>query len=156
MKKKQRIAINLHIVNLVNYKEIENGFYEKIAEQTLKYVHYPLDFAEITLVLCDNDFICNLNNKYRALNRPTDVLSFPMNEDGVINDPLLGDIVISIDMVKKNCLESQLTYNEEVIYLFTHGLLHLLGYDHECSKDIEDEMYNIQDQIMKYLHNFMS
>jgi len=117
MKKKQRIAINLHIVNLVNYKEIENGFYEKIAEQTLKYVHYPLDFAEITLVLCDNDFICNLNNKYRALNRPTDVLSFPMNEDGVINDPLLGDIVISIDMVKKNCLESQLTYNEE-LYIF--------------------------------------
>ena len=54
MKKKQRIVINLHIVNLVNYKEIENSLYEKVAEQTLKYVHYPLDSAEITLVLCDN------------------------------------------------------------------------------------------------------
>lgn len=156
MRKKQKMVINLHIINLANYKEINDTLYKKIAEETLRYIKYSLNFAEITLVLCENDFIKELNNKYRGINRPTDVLSFPMNDNKIITEPLLGDIVISVEMAKENCLESGLTLCKEIMYLFIHGLLHLVGFNHEASKSIEDEMYNIQDQMMKYLNNFIS
>ena len=155
MKKKRKITINLQIHNLVDYEDIRSDVYENIAEETLKYAHYPLEAAEITLVLCGNNFISDLNYKHRGLNEPTDVLSFHMNENNAIIDPLLGDIVISVDMAKENCLSSGLMLNEEIIYLFTHGLLHLIGYDHESSMACEEEMYNIQDKIIKYFHNFM-
>lgn len=155
MKKKQKITINLHINNLVDYEAIRSDVYEIIAEETLKCANYPLESAEITLVLCDNNFIGDLNYKYRGIDGPTDVLSFHMNENCEIIDPLLGDIVISVDMAKENCLLSGLTLNEEIIYLFAHGLLHLIGYDHESSMACEEKMYNIQDRIIKYFQNVM-
>jgi probable rRNA maturation factor len=142
-------------MNLVNYKEIGKGVYKKIAEATLKYIKYPLNTAEITLVLCDNNFIKELNSKYRGIDGPTDVISFPMNDSTIIQEPLLGDIVIAIDIAKENCLETQLTLCKEVTYLFVHGLLHLLGFNHESSKIIEEEMYDIQDKMMMQLDNFM-
>jgi probable rRNA maturation factor len=155
MKRNRKITVKLHIHNLVDYKLIGNDIYENVAEEVLKYAQYSLEDAEITLVLCDNSFIRDLNYKYRGFNQPTDVLSFYMNEKDEIIEPLLGDIVISVDMAKENCLLSVLTLNEEIIYLFTHGILHLIGYDHESSMADEEKMYNIQDKIIKYFHSLM-
>jgi probable rRNA maturation factor len=155
MKINRKITVKLHIDNLVDYKFISNNIYENIAEEVLKYAQYSLEDAEITLVLCDNNFIRDLNHKYRGFDQPTDVLSFHMNEKDEIIDPLLGDIVVSVDMAKENCLLSGLTLNEEIIYLFAHGILHLIGYDHESSIVDEEKMYNIQDEIIKYFHSLM-
>jgi probable rRNA maturation factor len=155
MKRKQRITVNLHIMNRAKYRYIKSEIYKTIALETLKIVNYPLKSAEITLVLCDDIFIRELNKRYRNVDNPTDVLSFPMNEEEAIKDPLLGDIVISVDKAKENCRNSHLYLYEEIIYLFVHGLLHLLGFHHEHSVDVENEMQYIQEKMLMYLQNLL-
>ena len=97
--------------------------------------------AEISVLLCDDLFITELNRTYRKKNEPTDVLSFGQLSDGV---PLpehyyvLGDIVISMETVEKRCNAEKPAMKEELRLLFCHGLLHLLGWQHgtdtECKR----------------------
>jgi len=89
----------------------------------------PLTNREIELIICDNPTIQKLNSEYRSKNHPTDVLSFPL--EGDIDKLPLGSIVISSDMIEQKAKEFRHTPQEESILLFIHGLLHLLGYDHE-------------------------
>ena len=72
-----------------------------------------------------------LNHDYRRKDRTTDVLSFPMREARGPLTPLLGDVVISLDAAAKQAKAGGWSLEEEVIRLLTHGVLHLLGYDHE-------------------------
>ena len=81
--------------------------------------------TEVSVLFTDDAGIRELNRRFRRIDRPTDVLSFPM-EDPV----LLGDIVISVERLKAQARESGGTINEELARLLLHGLLHLLGYDH--------------------------
>ncbi len=87
---------------------------------------------EIELIICDNPTIQKLNSEYRSKNHPTDVLSFPL--EGDIDKFPLGSILISSDMINQKAKEFGHTVEEESILLFIHGLLHLLGYDHETDK----------------------
>lgn len=85
---------------------------------------------ELSLLLCDDAFMAELNKRYRHTQGPTDVLSFEQDrpEGGV--ETLLGDIIVSLETVERRCGGDRASMRAEVRLLFCHGLLHLLGYDH--------------------------
>ncbi|MEE8127133.1 MAG: rRNA maturation RNase YbeY, partial [Nitrospinaceae bacterium] len=91
--------------------------------------------CELSLLLTDDAEIRRLNKTYRNLDHATDVLSFPQDENAVneSGDTLLGDVVISVETAARQAQEHHLSFNEELILLAIHGILHLLGYDHERS-----------------------
>ena len=81
--------------------------------------------GKINLILVSDKDIHRLNRDFRHKDKPTDVLAFPMNEDGI-----LGDIAISEETTRKNAQRYGVTYRQELKRLVIHGVLHLLGYDH--------------------------
>lgn len=91
--------------------------------------------GELTVVLVDDEEIRDLNREYRGQDRPTDVLAFAMREGRRTagDECLLGDIVISLDTAARQARRRGRTLEREIRTLFIHGLLHLLGYDHERS-----------------------
>jgi len=113
----------MNIIDLDNQTELQIGLdlLEKIAQS--------LTDREIELIITDNDTIAALNQEFRSKGTPTDVLSFPM-ENAAANMPL-GSIVISADFVQERSKELGHSEKDELLLLFIHGLLHLLGYDHE-------------------------
>jgi probable rRNA maturation factor len=88
---------------------------------------------EISISFVGNETIQQLNYQYRDKDKPTDVLSFSLQEGdfGNINPHILGDIVISVDTAAANALKRSVSLEEEINFLIIHGLLHLLGYNHE-------------------------
>lgn len=82
--------------------------------------------VEISLVLCDDAFIQNLNRDHRGKDKPTDVLSFPQDDPVV-----LGDVVISLDTAAKQAQAAGWSHMDEIVLLGLHAVLHLLGYDDE-------------------------
>lgn len=114
------------------FKDKSNRFKVKFFRDTTKLVFKKLnvnDKVELGLTLTDNLEIKKLNQKYRGINKATDVLSFPIDTPYRKTDDhiMLGDIVISAEMAKKQ-------NKKEMNKLFKHGLLHLLGFDHEKNK----------------------
>ena len=114
----------------------------------------------ISITLTTPSQIKFLNNKYRIINKETDVLSFPMFEkyeiENLLNqeydvDDVLGDIIISIDQVKKQAIEYGHSFERELAYMCVHGFFHLMGYDH-----IQDEdkiiMRKKEDEILNKLN----
>ncbi len=98
--------------------------------------------VEISLVITDNEGIRALNRQYRGLDAPTDVLAFPMlpaDGEAFVIPPdhtvQLGDIVISYEKVREQAVQLRHSERQELAELFVHGLLHLLGYDHERDED---------------------
>jgi probable rRNA maturation factor len=91
------------------------------------------DDRAIGLVLADDKEIQKLNNAYLGRNKPTNVLSFAMTEGefGDVNPQILGDIVISVETAVRDALISHIDPMDELEFLIIHGILHLLGYDHE-------------------------
>jgi probable rRNA maturation factor len=110
---------------------------EAIAERVLEAV--GLREAELSIVLCDDAFIQPLNRDYRKKDRPTDVLSFPQREgeESDPEDPVLGDIVVSVERARAQADERGHPLEAEMRVLLVHGILHLLGYDHEEDADAE-------------------
>jgi probable rRNA maturation factor len=99
--------------------------------------------------------IRKLNRDYRGLDRPTDVLAFPMREgeDTVINPGILGDIVISVDTAFQQGKEIGWGLEKEIYKLLIHGLLHLIGYDHETDPAQAEQMRRKEDEIMETVIN---
>jgi probable rRNA maturation factor len=97
------------------------------------------DNAEISIAIVDNTEMADLNKRYRSIAGPTDVLSFPCDEPTMIacdNEPLtLGDIVIAPEVAQSNAVEAGHTVEHELNVLLVHGVLHLMGYDHEEDED---------------------
>lgn len=95
------------------------------------------DNAEVSVRFVDNETIHELNSQFRNIDRPTDVLSFPLGEDGVYDTnldtgaKLLGDIVISVERAMEQAKEYNHSLQREIGFLTVHSMLHLLGYDHE-------------------------
>jgi probable rRNA maturation factor len=94
-----------------------------------------LNKAEVSFVLTDDKTIHQLNKKYRGKDRPTDVLAFAMHEGefGALAGHVLGDVIVSVPTARKQALSSGTPLLEEVTMLFAHGLLHLLGWDHDTA-----------------------
>src|SRR5262245_13205684 len=89
--------------------------------------------AELSLVLVSDRVMHDLNRDWRGHDRPTDVLAFAQNEAGPAPDGLLGDVVISVDTARRQAVSLGHSLVVEADRLLVHGLLHLLGYDHERS-----------------------
>lgn len=117
--------------------------------------------AEVSIVLTDNEGIRELNKLYRGKDAPTDVLSFPLygpDEDIEITEgerAELGDIVISLERAATQAEEIGNTFEREVMFLCVHSVLHLLGWDHETSKEDERAMIEEQKAIMAVLDSKM-
>ena len=155
-------------------KEVEPDFdfdYEKVARKvvdfSLEHEGFPYE-AEVNLTLTDNDGIWAINKQFRQIDRPTDVLSFPMlsyetpgdfsflseeNEDDFNPDTgevILGDIIISVDKVKEQAREYGHSLKREFAFLITHSMLHLFGYDHmepDEAAVMEDHQRKILDAL---------
>lgn len=129
-----------------NEEEIIKNVVKTVLEQ--EGIKHELD---VYITLTNNEEIHKINKEYRNVDRPTDVLSFPMFERNEIDnlrtnkitdtEEILGDIIISIPKVKEQAEEYGHSYERELAYLTTHGMLHLLGYDHmiEEEKDVMRE-----------------
>ena len=148
------MPMELDFVSQVDGFDEYEGIYLSLLEKTLK--HLKLNFEPIVSVsLVDDKFIHQLNRDYRKIDRPTDVISFAFldNEDdrdaqlhgqGIV---CLGDIYISVDRAKAQAEEYGHSLNRELSFLFVHGILHLLGYDHMTPEE-EKVMFALQDEIL--------
>lgn len=139
-----------------DFQEIDYQLKMTIREailKTLDYESFQYD-AEVSVTLCDNEYIKKLNKKFRNKDKSTDVLSFPMYDDGdfeiseCISGAVLGDIVISLERAKEQADELGNTFLHEVAFLTIHSTLHLLGYDHERSSDDEEAQCLAQREII--------
>jgi probable rRNA maturation factor len=93
--------------------------------------------AELSILLCDDATIRELNRQYRKKDRATDVLAFPMHDGSVpqTTPGLLGDVVISLPTARRQAAERDRPIVHEVTFLLAHGLLHLLGHDHASKRE---------------------
>ena len=107
--------------------------------------------SELSLALVGNREIRKLNSQYRNKNEPTDVLSFPLGEDLPKGKKLLGDVVISVEQAEKQAEEGKKTLEKELEFLLIHGILHLLGYDHEVSPKEASRMHRMEKRIQRAL-----
>ena len=121
--------------------------------RTLDHEGFEYD-ASLSVTFCDNAYIKDLNSRFRGVDKHTDVLSFPMYEDGnfdmaeCISGAVLGDIVISVERAKEQAKELGNSFLREVAFLTIHSTLHLLGYDHERSEADDEEQCRIQKEII--------
>jgi len=126
------MAVRLDVRNASAHKRlVQRPALERLAARMCAGEHVRGD-AEISLLLCGDAAIRELNAAYRHIDAPTDVLSFPQPDTGT---PVraLGDIAISLDTVARRQGHDRAAMRAEVRLLFCHGLLHLLGYDHATS-----------------------
>jgi len=124
--------------------DIENNTSFDVPTSLIEDIASSLTQKDIELIIVHNDEIQELNKEHRNINKATDVLSFPLEFD-MPNMPL-GSIVISLDFVEEKAKEYKHTTIEEFCLLFIHGILHLLGYDHEVDngehREKEEELIN--------------
>lgn len=132
------------------YKEIEeNKKYENVIEKVLKECFREENIQEsglyITVTLTNPDYIKEINEQYREIDKATDVLSFPMFEKDELDEKIqrkafehediLGDIIISIEKVEEQAKEYEHSFERELSYMLVHGFYHLMGYDHIKEED---------------------
>ncbi len=126
-------------------EEIEN-IVEKSIEAALKEIEFTDDYEVSVSFVGDNE-IHELNRDYRGVDRTTDVLSFPMDDEFT---NMLGDIVININKVIEQAKEYGHSEKREISYLTVHSSLHLMGFDHEEEED-KKEMRAVEDRVMENL-----
>jgi probable rRNA maturation factor len=111
------------------------------------------DDTDIDILFVDDTQIKKLNNHYLKRNNPTNVISFAMTEGefGEINPRILGDIAISVETAFRDASISHIDLMDEVEFLIIHGLLHLLGYDHENTDDEKAMAMNVRERDLFFL-----
>lgn len=147
----------------IQYKELA----EKVIEKALDYEGCPYE-CEVNVILTDNQGIHEINMECREIDRPTDVLSFPMVEYEVpgcfdtieeeqpecfhpdSGELMLGDIIISLDKVKEQAESYGHSMEREYAFLLAHSMLHLMGYDHMVPEE-ETVMFQKQEEILQQL-----
>ncbi|WP_334117096.1 rRNA maturation RNase YbeY [Ligilactobacillus sp.] len=143
---------------------------KNVPEERIKLIEDILNFAgsflklpentEMSVTLMDNDHIHEINKKYRGVDKPTDVISFAIEEDDPDETPIIlpegeefdipkniGDIMVSMDKVKEQAEYLGHSEERELGFLVVHGFLHLNGYDHMKEED-EKEMFGLQREIL--------
>ncbi len=128
-------------INIFNQTQDNIKQYQKTLKKVFKRLK---DKQNINIILIDDETIKGLNNQFRNIDKPTDVLSFINDED--INSN--GDIFISLPTMKRQALEYGHSEEREISFLAVHGYLHLKGYDHETS-DEEQTMNLLTEEILK-------
>lgn len=144
------------VINFNDFTNEEMVNIQKVYSEAEKELSLPQEM-EVNLVIVSPDTIKNMNNKYRQVDRVTDVLSFPMldsindlNEecDALLGEVNIGDIYICRERAIEQAIEYKHSLKREICFLALHGLLHLLGYDHIEKKD-EQIMFPLQDKILQ-------
>jgi probable rRNA maturation factor len=108
--------------------------------------------SEVSFLFTDDVTIQGINYEWRSMNKPTNVLSFPAFplRPGMAPKPLLGDIILALETVQREAAAEDKTFENHLSHLVVHGLLHLLGYDHETD-DEADEMEGLEVKILASL-----
>ncbi|MBQ7365501.1 MAG: rRNA maturation RNase YbeY [Clostridia bacterium] len=125
---------------------------KKAIVATLRYEDFERP-CEVSVTLVDNDAIREINREHRGIDRPTDVLSFPMFDEDFDNGEMciLGDIVLSVEKAVEQAEAYGHSLRREVAFLTVHSVLHLLGFDHEEGKAAESEMFAMQEEILSLM-----
>jgi probable rRNA maturation factor len=126
----------IEILNRQRTIPIDRERFERLLRRLVR--HYGLGRPELTLSFVDDPEIRELNRAYRKKDKPTDVLSFPLNETAADGNFYLGDIVISIPRAREQAAELGHSLVRELEILTVHGFLHLLGYDHGAGHEAEE------------------
>lgn len=122
---------------------------QRISDRILRYA--GSSGAELSLSLVGDRRMRGLNARYRRIAHPTDVLAFASREAPQPMTPLLGDVVISLDTARRQAREAGGTLDREMVMLLIHGVLHLLGYDHERSAREARRMQKKERAILRAL-----
>ena len=144
------LDFNSQVKGFDSYEEI----YLSLLERTFKHLKLKCD-PILSVTFVNNEFIHKLNRDYRQIDRPTDVISFAFLDDEKNREKILkskgpvslGDIYISVEKAEEQAKEYGHSIKRELSFLFVHGLLHLLGYDHMTEED-EKVMFKLQDEIL--------
>ncbi len=159
--------MNINIVNELNivYLSELNEIIENVINEALDYLDCPYE-CEVDVTIVNNDEIQVLNREQRGIDRPTDVLSFPMVDFEIPGDLslaeenpemyfnpdsgelLLGDIIISLERAEQQAEEYGHSIKREIAFLTAHSMLHLFGYDH-MTDDERIEMERMQEEILE-------
>lgn len=139
------------------YEEIVKNVFEKCFEEE----NIQNSKMYITVTFTNPENIQKINKEYRNIDKPTDVLSFPMFEkeeiqekiknNDFLHEDILGDIIISIEKVQEQAREYGHSFERELSYMLVHGFYHLMGYDHIEEKD-KKEMRTKEEKILKTLN----
>jgi len=105
-----------------------------------------MEDVELSITLCGDETIQKYNKQHRQIDAPTDVLSFPMEDEYMI-----GDLIISVETAERQAQERSHDLHDELRILLIHGFLHLIGYDHETSKEDWEEMASAESRLMRRL-----
>lgn len=124
-------------------------------EEVRKFIDFALkeqklDNVVFNVIIIDNEEIHKINKEYRGIDRPTDVISFALEDDDTfvaMEKRILGDIYISIDKAREQAVEYGHSLLRELCFLIIHGILHLLGYDHMEASE-EKIMFELQERIL--------
>ena len=143
--------MEITLINRTNQDvSVYASLFQKIAKSAEKILELPEDY-ELSVTFVRSQTIHKINRDYRNVDRPTDVISFAIrdDEDNFISEEEkdLGDIFININYCKKQAKEYGHSYDREMGFLFTHGMLHCLGYDHMCEED-EKVMFGKQEEVL--------
>lgn len=148
--------MDIYIDNRQDKVKLDSNIYEVLEEaikESLLLEGRHLNY-EISISFVDNEEIRELNREYRNIDRETDVLSFPLEEDeSIVPIPLLGDIIISVEKALEQSIEYGHSLLREICYLTVHSMFHLLGYDH-MEEDEKKIMRSKEKQVMKNLSIF--
>lgn len=158
-----RINIDLD-ENLVNYIQEKcnrniNSDIKIIIQTALEEKNIENQEVSISISAVDRETIHNINKEYRNVDRPTDVLSFPiferyeidnfssLDDNKKVKELELGDIIICIDVLQEHAIEYGTGILREMLYMITHGVCHLLGYDHEIDEE-KVQMRTLEEKIL--------
>jgi len=144
------ISEMIEVVNQQRYKRIDRKRWEEFARQAMQKV--GKEYEGVTIAFVSNRKIRELNKRFRKLDKTTDVLSFPTDNDNDrfsdSSNPMLGEIAIAVERAAEQASENGLEFDQEIAQLILHGLLHLCGYDHETDNG---EMNRLELQLRRKL-----
>lgn len=131
-------------------EEVLRPLIDRILKATLEQLGFDTIDSELSLVFTDDADIRSINEKWRHIDKPTNVLSFPALAlvPGQQPGPVLGDIVIAHETVQREAEEGQKEFEDHLSHLLVHGLLHLSGYDHQ-NDDEAEQMEELERKILK-------
>ena len=129
-------------------RKLQRSWIEERAKRILEIL--GIENSELSVLITGDGEIKELNKTYRGKDRPTDVLSFPMG-DRIDGKLILGDVVISLDTARRQAKELGHSLEEEVERLLVHGILHLLGYDHELGREEERKFRELEERALAQL-----
>ncbi|PKN05728.1 MAG: rRNA maturation RNase YbeY [Deltaproteobacteria bacterium HGW-Deltaproteobacteria-9] len=147
--------MNIHIENRQKAVKLDPRRIRRVVHKLKKILNCP--DQEISLLFVDDEQIRQINRQYLNRDHPTNVISFPLREGdyGDINPQVLGDIVISAERAFQDAAAGDLSLNDEIDFLVIHGLLHLLGYNHEGGNKKESiKMRDKENEVFFMLNGY--